>query len=209
MANRGRRALGAVVCLAAAVAAGGLITWCRPDTVSVQPGDPTSGVVVACCWLAWLGVAYLSLATVAAALAYAPGELGRLGTTLAPLTPPALRRVVGAVVAVMAATGVLAGPAAADTPGPGPAVPAPTSVYPSLDWPGLAQPPTGAIVVHDGDSLWAISARLLRPDATTRQVAALWPRLYAANRAVIGPDPDLIHPGQRLRPTDQQKRTPR
>ncbi|HEY6402135.1 MAG TPA: LysM peptidoglycan-binding domain-containing protein [Blastocatellia bacterium] len=26
----------------------------------------------------------------------------------------------------------------------------------------------------------------------------LWPRIYNANKAVIGPNPDLIHPGQVL-----------
>jgi nucleoid-associated protein YgaU len=31
-------------------------------------------------------------------------------------------------------------------------------------------------------------------------VAASWPRWYAANRRVIGADPDLILPGQILRP---------
>jgi hypothetical protein len=31
-------------------------------------------------------------------------------------------------------------------------------------------------------------------------IAAAWPRWYAANRAVIGPDPGLIRPGQELMP---------
>jgi nucleoid-associated protein YgaU len=30
-------------------------------------------------------------------------------------------------------------------------------------------------------------------------VALAWPRWYAVNADVIGQDPDLIHPGQRLR----------
>jgi nucleoid-associated protein YgaU len=53
-------------------------------------------------------------------------------------------------------------------------------------------------VVHTGDSLWAIAHRELGTDATQRQVARAWPRWWAANRAVIGNDPDLIHPGDRL-----------
>jgi nucleoid-associated protein YgaU len=34
-----------------------------------------------------------------------------------------------------------------------------------------------------------------------------WHRTYAANRQVVGTDPDLIHPGQRLvlPPTDQHR----
>ena len=50
-----------------------------------------------------------------------------------------------------------------------------------------------------GDSLWAIAARHLGPGATDAEVAEEWPRWYAANRAVIGPDPDLVLPGQVLR----------
>lgn len=49
-----------------------------------------------------------------------------------------------------------------------------------------------------GDTLWDIVARRLGPDATAEQVAAEWPRWYAANLSTIGADPDLILPGQRL-----------
>lgn len=54
-------------------------------------------------------------------------------------------------------------------------------------------------VVRPGDSLWSIAAAELGPDATDTRIAARWPRWYAANRHSIGADPDLIHPGQRLR----------
>jgi len=33
---------------------------------------------------------------------------------------------------------------------------------------------------------------------TLRAIDRSWPRWHAANRDVIGPDPDLLHPGQRL-----------
>jgi nucleoid-associated protein YgaU len=56
------------------------------------------------------------------------------------------------------------------------------------------------VVVLRGDSLWEIAARRLGPAATEAQIAAEWPRWWAANRDVIGPDPNLIRPGQRLRP---------
>src|SRR6516165_11388198 len=39
-------------------------------------------------------------------------------------------------------------------------------------------------VVQDGDTLSAIAARLAVPGG--------WPALYAANRRLIGPDPDVI-----------------
>jgi nucleoid-associated protein YgaU len=54
-------------------------------------------------------------------------------------------------------------------------------------------------VIEVGDTLWGIAASHLpagdRPDAA---VDAYWRQLYAANRAVLGDDPDLIHPGTRL-----------
>jgi nucleoid-associated protein YgaU len=56
------------------------------------------------------------------------------------------------------------------------------------------------VVVRRGDTLWHIAARYLGPGATTAEIAHEWPRWHAANRAVIGDDPDLIHPGQLLTP---------
>ncbi|SOC52464.1 LysM domain-containing protein [Ornithinimicrobium cerasi] len=58
--------------------------------------------------------------------------------------------------------------------------------------------PLDHVVVHRGDTLWAIAARHLGEQATDQDVAEAWPRWYAANRAVIGDDPDLIRPGQQL-----------
>lgn len=56
------------------------------------------------------------------------------------------------------------------------------------------------VVVRRGDSLWDIAERHLGPGATSSEVAAEWPRWHAANREVVGDDPDLIRPGQRLSP---------
>jgi LysM repeat protein len=50
-----------------------------------------------------------------------------------------------------------------------------------------AAAPAAAYVVQPGDTLSAIAARLA--------VRGGWPALYAANRRVIGPDPDVIDPG--------------
>lgn len=55
-------------------------------------------------------------------------------------------------------------------------------------------------VVATGDTLWAIAAAHLSADASNTAVDRAWRRWYAANRAVIGPDPDLITPGQLLLP---------
>lgn len=64
-------------------------------------------------------------------------------------------------------------------------------------WPGVDGPlppapvhanPPATYLVRQGDTLSGIGARLGIP----------WPVIYADNRAVIGPDPDLIKPGERL-----------
>lgn len=54
--------------------------------------------------------------------------------------------------------------------------------------------------VRAGDCLWLIASRRLGTSATTEQIAAEWPRWYAANEGVIGSDPSTIRPGQVLRP---------
>jgi nucleoid-associated protein YgaU len=55
-------------------------------------------------------------------------------------------------------------------------------------------------VVHTGDSLWTIAARHLGPDASSAAITAAWHEWYAANRHIVGGNPNLIHPGQRLSP---------
>ena len=59
------------------------------------------------------------------------------------------------------------------------------------------QPPE-EVVVRRGECLWDIVARHLGPGASSADIAGEWPRWYAANRARIGSDPDLIRPGIRL-----------
>lgn len=57
----------------------------------------------------------------------------------------------------------------------------------------------GTVVVAAGDTLWAIAERHLPVGAGPDAIGRACRRLYQFNRAVIGDDPDLIHPGQRLR----------
>lgn len=54
-------------------------------------------------------------------------------------------------------------------------------------------------VVAPGDSLWSIAQDHHRPGS---DIDAEWRRLWQHNRDVIGDDPDLILPGQRLRLPD-------
>lgn len=58
--------------------------------------------------------------------------------------------------------------------------------------------PAGQVVVQAGDTLWELAAGALPADASEAAVAAAWPQWWAANRAVIGENPDQIWPGQVL-----------
>lgn len=65
------------------------------------------------------------------------------------------------------------------------------------------------VAVRPGDSLWSIAEGVLGPEADVARLVDHWHRTYAANRDVIGADPDLILPGQHLslppdHPTDDQ-----
>jgi nucleoid-associated protein YgaU len=107
------------------------------------------------------------------------------------------------------------------TPKPGQSGPSGRESLVSPDWkplplpcdPGLlARPPRqqgsaldgdrAAVVVRTGDSLWSIAAARLGPLASDAQIAASWPRWYARNASMIGPDPDLLTPGQTLAAPD-------
>ncbi len=79
-----------------------------------------------------------------------------------------------------------------------PAVPLP-GWQPTPRSDAVQESPSEVVVVR-GDSLWAIAANHLGPAATDEQIAAEWPRWYAANRLTIGPDPDVILPGHILTP---------
>lgn len=63
------------------------------------------------------------------------------------------------------------------------------------------------VVVQRGDSLWAIAARHLGPTASRAAITAAWHEWYAANRHVVGANPDLIYPGQQLSPPAQPRST--
>jgi hypothetical protein len=72
---------------------------------------------------------------------------------------------------------------------------------PSPEW-SLEKPgrPATTVVVLRGDTLWSIATQHLRPAATAADIDTEWHRWHAANRHVIGDDPNLILPGQLLRP---------
>ena len=155
------------------------------DAAAVDRLIGSAGAVIA-----GIGLAWLTVITAAALLARLPGAAGRAAACIARVVTPALARrlVVAGAGAVVTLGPAL--PATADDEGP---------AVPSLDRP-TGERPSPAYVVRPGDCLWSVARRHLRGPASPASTARSWPRWYAANRAVIGPDPDLIRPGQRLRP---------
>ena len=77
----------------------------------------------------------------------------------------------------------------------------------------VGRPPTAAasapapapadVTVRPGDTLWSLAAGALPDDATDSVVDRTWRAWYAANRRTVGPDPDLLLPGQRLVAPDE------
>jgi nucleoid-associated protein YgaU len=105
---------------------------------------------------------------------------------------------------------LFAGVAPAEAAGHGPQPREPVATDATLE--GLRLPDrdsgTGrSVTVRHGDTLWSIATELLRdpghatrPDGPTpADIARTVIDLHAANRHVIGEDPDLIRPGQHLR----------
>ncbi len=98
-------------------------------------------------------------------------------------------------------------PAAGTTPGYRPS--APVRAHDPRGTDLLTRPPRPtaalleAVTVRRGDTLWSIAARHLGSEAGDAEIAQEWPRWYAANRAVVGADPDLIQPGTQLVPPSE------
>jgi len=184
-----------VVATAVAAALAGLLA---PQVALPPAGHPFADRLVWLCSAAGLaGTAWLWLLTTAVAVEALTGARAPSGV------PLPLRRL------VLAACGVVLAGAA-------PAVATP--VQPHAASHARAQDPTAAVflaglplpdraegvvdeevVVRAGDTLWALAERSLPPAAGAGAVTARWHRIYALNRDRIGPDPDLIQPGQRLR----------
>jgi nucleoid-associated protein YgaU len=61
------------------------------------------------------------------------------------------------------------------------------------------------VVVRRSDTLWAIARVRLGSGADLAATAHEVDRWYIANRDVIGADPNLIHPGQRLVPPSKER----
>lgn len=220
------RALAALVAVLLTTA--GLLALVAPFLTPLLGGEPVASaaapatgldelLVLVCALLLLVGWAWLALGTCACLTAHLLRPPA--GPATGWLRPTTARRL--AAVLVGSSLGGLAAAPAFALPFPTPDVPGgsvssePSTV--ALPLPGrpvggrVASTPTTptptrpadrqVLVVRPGDSLWSLAAAHLLPrgrSASERAVDAAWRRLYAANRAVIGPDPHLIRPGARL-----------
>ena len=204
----------------------GHVTHLRAWVAQVGADRAVVEVCLAAMWLLAVWVAVGITAGVAAAL---PGAAGRLGAAAMRIVlPRALYRIVAgaACLGVLVTPGLAAASAAPSAP-PSASTPTPTpewptdSAVPTPQWPTDAahhpghrpapqqhhakpapaqhRAATRTVVVRAGDTLWGIAAEHLRGRPTAKRVAAAWPRWYAANRAAVGDDPNLIVPGEQLR----------
>lgn len=188
---------------------------------------PTGPLVAAIALLAWLAAGWLALTTVLTLAARLPGLAGRASAAAARrVAPAAVRSAVEVALGVTVAVGLTSTPALAaaeprlavdlDWPvavPPAPQAPAAPSTTGRPAVAPAAAPVPGApiraavavpVVVVPGDTLWGIAERALERSSgappTDAAVAAAWPRWWAANRQVVGDDPDLILPGTVLQP---------
>ena len=174
-------------------------------------GAPFDDVLVQVCEVAIAGcAAWLWLATAVVALDAARGRKPRRGGV-----PLVIRRVVLAACGAALVGGLGAPAHAHDNDGTSPlqGLPLPDRAtttthvsqvfaraaahHPRAATPSQRQP--AVVVVEPGDTLWAIARAALPPHARDAAVARRVREIHRANRSVIGTDPDLIRPDQRLR----------
>ncbi|HEX6447476.1 MAG TPA: LysM domain-containing protein [Streptosporangiales bacterium] len=159
--------------------------------------------------VSWLALLWFTGCAALALLARLPGAAGRCAAVLAHrLTPAVFRRVLeaslGAALVLTASAQVATGATASASPAvatgarlladPTPPVPDRPDVRPRHH----SQP--RVVRVRPGDSLWCIARTHMSGRPSDAAITREWHRWYAANRSVVGSDPDLIVPGQRLRP---------
>ena len=169
-------------------------------------GDPFATLLVDIAEAALCGVAaWLAMATVAATLALGRGPGSIPALIAACLTPRIARGAVGALLGTTMCFGPVTAHAASDE-----------STSPGVVGLRLPDRPSGGAVPHPeqvhepyvvrhGDTLWDIAADALPPSSGTADAARECQRWYAANRTVIGEDPDLLLPGTRLHPPTKDR----
>lgn len=180
-------------CGALLVVALGAVAGTLPALRDVPARNDFDGLLAwAAAWLL-VGVAgWAAIVATAVLLSSVPGT-GLAGRCLLRLCCP--RRFRGALLAALGAATVagVATPAHAEGWRP-PSLARPVDGLASAEGPASAD----RVTVRRGDSLWVLlRSRFPRADDAT--LAVLVRRTYAANRSTIGPDPDLVQPGEQLR----------
>lgn len=182
-----------------------------------SPGAPT----VPAAELAGERVADTLLLVTAALWGYAVLVLAATALAAAlPGTAPLARRIAPPAARALAAAalglGLGAHPAAAaDRDEPAPAGVSVLDGLPLPDRPfgraGGARPPGGpteSVRVRPGDTLWDLAAARLPAGADPAAIDQAWRAWWAANRNVVGSNPDLLVPGQRLTPPPAGRHDP-
>lgn len=143
----------------------------------------------------WLGRAGSSTTTTTRVVVATPDALAdRASPPKAPMTGPVV--LIPPVTIDRLDSGSPAPPRTEPPPAPPPAVAPPTAPAASPATAPIA--PTRSYVVQPGDCLWSIAARVLGPAAEAHAIDSGWRQIYAANRAAIGDNPNLIHIGLTL-----------
>jgi hypothetical protein len=173
--------------------------WADRSQVDALPLDRVLATLAGCALLVCLVWAWIGLCAAVVEARRGPGpERGRPWHL-----PAGLRRVVLAACGVALTAGVTAPAVATDLAGHRHGA----ALLAGLPLPDRAVAPRHVagsrdhryVVVRPGDSLWSIAREDLPAGASDADVIARWHAVYAANRTLIGPDPDLIRPGQHLR----------
>jgi hypothetical protein len=194
----------------------GALAHPQRTTDSLGPEAVVIALTALVAWAAWAwGVLGLTL-TAGSAL---PGLLGAASRGVLQVLVPAGAR---HSAAVLLGIGVgVAAPLLPVLPAVGslPAATAAPGGQPAPDWPAAAasdgsvpdrpaDTATEGHVVVRGDSLWYLAGSRLEATRarlpTDAEVATAVHAWWTANAAVIGPDPDLLLPGQVLQPPDAQ-----
>jgi nucleoid-associated protein YgaU len=181
------------------------------------PDQLVAGLAALLAWLAW---GWGTLGLLLTALSAAPGLVGagaRLTSRL--VLPASARRAAAVALGLGLAVAAPALSACSAATEPAAAMQSLPLAPPVPDWPAAVSPPApsaaspsvdpvpdwaaGEHVVVRGDCLWDIAAADLRTrtgsDPTDDDVARAVEAWWTANADVIGPDPDLLLPGQVLR----------
>jgi hypothetical protein len=160
-----------------------LVVWLAVPLLSPRGVDVESALSAALAWA--LLCAWVWLATTGGLMAVEAVATGQVARSRR-IAPRLVRGLVVSVCGSGLAAGLLA-PALADTPGQ-------LATWKVLDGLPLPDRAVGApvsvpsVTVRPGDTLSSLA----------REYGTDWTTLYLANRAVVGADPDLIRPGQRL-----------